>query len=79
MAVTYKVLPLEEGIEESSTRQVEFTCDESGITTIRTVNYTEVEEEWNERLEQQAMGVQNKIQLGVITEPAEEVEPEVTV
>jgi hypothetical protein len=79
MSITYNVLPLEEGIEELSTRQVEFTCDESGITIVRTINYTEVEEEWNERLEQQARGVQNKIKLGVITEPTEEVETEVTV
>jgi hypothetical protein len=66
MAITYRVLPLEEGIESQSTRQVEFTCSETGIVTTRTVNYTEDENEWNERLEQQAMGVDNKIKLGVI-------------
>jgi hypothetical protein len=77
MAITYETLPLEEDNQDSSTRQVVFTCSETGISTTRTVNYCEDEDDWNERLEQQALGVQNKIQLGVITESPEE-ESEVT-
>lgn len=68
--VTYEVLPPEED-GDGTTREVLFTCSETGITTTRSVNYVDDEDLWKERLEQQALGVSNKISVGIIKNDTE--------
>ncbi len=77
MAITYVVKELEvdgEGVVvDNGTREVTFSCDVTGLTTTRVINFCADESAWTERLEQQAQGVANKILVGLI-----KVVPEVT-
>ncbi len=71
MAITYEVTDTTDGVA-----QVTFTCGDTEIVHTRSVNVHDCADEaaLEQRLSEVANGVHNKICVGAITAPTEEIE-----